>query len=147
MGNRLEMRRLPGCSLPCFEPVCHGLLGGARLSVVMGDQLGIRLSGIGKTGFQKLRHLQVVLLARTAQQRFVGCILHQCMLEDISGPRRTAALVKQFRLDQLSKTLLQGGLIDGGKPGDHLVGKFAPQHRTELGKFAHLRQAVEPRHQ
>ena len=96
---------MPCRALAGFEPVGHGLFGCARLGEVMRDQFGIRLDGVGKPGFQELRHLQVILLPGAFQERLVGGILNQGVLEDVLGPWRAAALIEQFRLDQLPETL------------------------------------------
>ena len=113
----------------------------------MRHDLGIRLDHVGEAGFQEFRRLPVVLLAGSSQQRAVGSVLDQRVLEDVSGAWRAAALVEKLGLDQLPEAFLENGLAGGGEAGNHFVGELAAQHRAELGELADLRQAVEPPHQ
>ena len=54
-----------------------------RLSVVVGDQLGLGLDDLRKLALQQLGDLSVILLAIALQQRLIGGVLNQGMLEDV----------------------------------------------------------------
>ena len=57
--------------LPGPLPVGDGLLREARLGVVMGQQLGSGLSGLGKLCLKHLGNALVMLLTGTPQQRLI----------------------------------------------------------------------------
>jgi hypothetical protein len=67
----------------------------------------------------------VILLAGAFQQRLVGRILDQRMLEEIARARRAAALVEQLVDHQLTETALQHLFLDLGQCADHVIGKLA----------------------
>src|SRR5215813_8214228 len=77
--DRLHMGRMLDGALACFEPVSDGWLTETRLRVVMCEQFGLRLSSLGKLGFQDLGNALMVLLPRALQQRFVGSIPNERM--------------------------------------------------------------------
>ena len=101
------MRRVPRRALARLEPIRHGPFGGARFAVVVGQQLGLRLDDLRELALQQLGDLPVILLAGAPQQRLVGGVLDQRVLEDVAGPRRPAALIEQLGLDQLAQPVLQ----------------------------------------
>ena len=74
------------CSKPCF-------------GVMMGHQLGLGLCCVWKLFFQYLGDLLVILLAFALEQRLIGRVLNQRVLEEIRRVRRHAALVEQLRLN------------------------------------------------
>ena len=49
----------------------------------------------------------MILLAGAPQQRLVGRVLDQRMLEDVPGARRPPALIEQLGLDQLAEPVAQ----------------------------------------
>ena len=74
--------------LTCPLPVANGLLCEPSLSIVMGQQLGLRLAALGKARLQHLGNALMVLLAGATQQRLIGHVLDECMLERVGGLRR-----------------------------------------------------------
>jgi hypothetical protein len=79
----------------------------------MGEQLGLRLDGLRKALFHRARDLFVVLLRRALEQRLVGCILNQRMLEDVASLRRFPALIEQLGVNQLGECLPQARRVEG----------------------------------
>jgi hypothetical protein len=67
-----------------------------RLSEVMGDEFRPRLCILGKLLHHYLRDTLVVLLTGAAQQRLIGGILDERMLERIGGLRRHPPLVHEL---------------------------------------------------
>ena len=69
--------------LPRPLPVADRLLREPRLRVVVRQQLGLRLDDLGKLRLQHLGNALVVLLPRALEQRLIGRLLDQRMLEDV----------------------------------------------------------------
>ena len=88
MADRFGIGRALARSLPCLLPVGNGLRYEPRLGVVMRDQLGLGLDGLRKLLLQHLSDLLVILLPGALEQRLIGRILHQGMLEEIARLRR-----------------------------------------------------------
>ena len=65
----------------------------------MGDQLGLRLCCFWKLLLQHLGNLLVIVLASALEQRLIGSILNQRMLEEIRRLRRQPTLIEQLHLD------------------------------------------------
>ena len=97
--DRFHIGRALAGSLPCLLPVGNGLLDEARLGVVMGQQLRLGLDGLGKLLLQHLGNLLVILLPFALEQRLIGGVLNQRMLEEIVRLRRQPALIDQLGLD------------------------------------------------
>ena len=89
----------------------------------------------------------MVLLAGALQQRLVGRVLDQRMLEAVRRLRRQPLLVQELRLHQLVQSPVQGVLVPRGDGLQQFIGKLAPQRRPELRQALHRRQAIQPRHQ
>ena len=88
-------------------PVGQGVRRQTGLGVVVGEQLGLGLGQVGKALDQYLRRALMILLPRAPQQRLIGRILHQGMLERIGGVRRHAPLVEHLGLHQLHQATPQ----------------------------------------
>ena len=71
-------------------------------------------------------------LARAAQQRAVGGILNQRVLEQVLGRRRHAALEDKARFDEAAQRLLQFGFGERRGRGQQLIGKIAPDCGADL---------------
>ena len=87
-------------------PVVHRLRSTARGGIVLGDQLRLGLHERGEPRFYDLRNLLMDLLAGPLEQRSIGGVLDQGMLEPIPRPRRPSALVEEFGGDQLRQPRL-----------------------------------------
>ena len=77
----------------------------AGLGIVVRDQLRAGLDRIGEVALEQFGDLAVILQARAPEQRLVGGVLDQRMLEDVARTRRPAALIEQFGLDQAAEPL------------------------------------------
>ncbi|MGH7288625.1 MAG: hypothetical protein ACREI8_11470 [Myxococcota bacterium] len=62
----------------------------------MRDPLGLRLHQVREALLQRLRDALVMTLARALEQRLVGRLLDQRMLEDEQRVGRSPALVEQL---------------------------------------------------
>jgi hypothetical protein len=78
--------------------------GGCQM---MGQQFGAALDEIGEMRFQCRGDAPMQFLPLRAQQRAVGGVLHQRVLEQVGGMRSGAAAKQQSRIDQLSQRGLQ----------------------------------------
>ena len=79
----------------------------------MGQQFGLGLRDLGKLRLQHLCNALMILLSRTLQQRLIGRVLNEGMLEAIRGLRRHPLLVEEFSLHQLVQPMLQRPLVHG----------------------------------
>ena len=71
-------------------------------------------------------------LARAAQQRAVGGVLDQGVLEQIFRRRRDAALEDEAGFDEAAQRLLQFGLGELRGRCQQLIGKVAPDRSADL---------------
>jgi hypothetical protein len=81
--DRFQIGRALNGALPRLLPVGESLRCEPGLGIVMGQQLGLRLAALRKMRLQHLGNALVVLLAGTPQQRLIGRVLDQGMLEEI----------------------------------------------------------------
>ena len=134
-------------ALASLLPVAHRLGTEARFGVVMRHQLWLGSHGVGKLRFQHLRNTLVILLPRALQERLIGRILDEGVLEDVAAARRQTALVDQFSLHEPRQPLLQRRLIHRRDGVEQVVAKLPAQDRTELRPFSGRREPVEPGHE
>jgi len=74
----------------CFTPQPSGLLDLARFRVVTRQQLRLVLDDLGELGLKRFGDTGMKYTSRLAQQRPVGRVLHQGVLEQVSRMRRHA---------------------------------------------------------
>jgi hypothetical protein len=96
MTNRFHMGRVPSGAFAGLLPVGYGVRRQPRLGVVLGEQLRLSFRDLGKVFGQHLGNALVVLLARTFQERLIGCILDEGMLENVPTAWRQTALVDKL---------------------------------------------------
>jgi hypothetical protein len=77
-------------------PVANRLRTEARLCVMMRYQFRLSLSNLGKLRRQHLCNALMVLLACALQERLIGGIVDEGVLEEVPVARRPTALVVQF---------------------------------------------------
>jgi hypothetical protein len=65
------------------EPIVNGLVDHAAFSGMVREQLRLRDRHLLKTFVQHLHDPAMQLLSLTAQQRAIGRVLHQCVLEGV----------------------------------------------------------------
>ena len=93
------------CSSASRLPVQDRLRGQAGLGVMVGQQFGPCFDDLWESGFQCIGDALVVLLARALEQRLVGGLLDQCVLEAVRRLWRAALLVQELGGHQLFETL------------------------------------------
>jgi hypothetical protein len=106
MGDGFDIGRAmerPGAGL---LPVAHGLGVAPGFGVVVRQDLGLGRDNVWKPGFEELRNLLVVLLPGAFQQRGIGSILDECMLENVAGTGWPAPLIEEFGAHELGQTVL-----------------------------------------
>ena len=84
---------------------------------------------------------------RRAEQRAIGRVLDQRVLEQIGGQRRISAAGQQPRLNETVKRRRQRRLVEASHPRQERMGKLAPDRRSDLRHVLGRSQPVEPRHQ
>ena len=92
--------------LSCPLPVRERRLVLPRLGVVVGDQLRLGINRLRKALLEHLCNTLMVLLAGALEQRLIGCILDQGMLEEIRRLRGQPLLIEELRLHQLVQPML-----------------------------------------
>ena len=91
--------------------------------------------------------MSVDALAAASQQRAVGRILNQCMLEYIGCLRRSTADVDQFRFDQLVQGIVERRPLDRRYRFQQGARELASDGRADLGRLLDRRQPIEARGQ
>src|SRR5262245_40215519 len=87
----------------------------------------------GQMLFQRLCDPCVQLLTLVTQQRAVGNVLNQGVLEQIRGPWRRATTEKQAGVRQLSERHAHLRVPAGGDGSEQFVGKLATKRGAHLG--------------
>jgi hypothetical protein len=100
-----------------------------------------------KPVLEHLRDASVQLLAPGLEQRLIGGVLDQGVLETVGRVGRAAAAKHELGADQLIEPAFQLLLRPVGDCGDELVGELAADHGADLGEFLDRGQPVEARHQ
>ena len=88
-------------------PVRNRRLGQSGCGVVVRDQLGPGLHGLGKTVFQGQGNLAVISLAPALEQGLIGTLLDQGLAEGVMGLGREAVVRQQVCIDQAGEFCLQ----------------------------------------
>src|SRR5262249_61675951 len=77
-------------------PVAHRLRGEPRLSIVVGQELGLRLAALRKTRLQHLGNALMVLLARAPEQGLIGDVLDQGVSKAVRRLWRQSLLIQEL---------------------------------------------------
>ena len=99
-----------------LQPIARRRLGEPGLGVMMRDDRRRGLDLVGETLHQRPRDVGMDALAAAAQQRGIGRVLHQRMLEDVARFRRRAARVDQLGRHELAEGVLQRRPLDRRQP-------------------------------
>ena len=83
---------------------------------------------IGELREQHFEDAAVELAACALEQRLVGCLLYQRMLEGVTGLRRFAAHEQDLRLIQSRQPAAQRRFLQSDHRGEQRIGKFASQY-------------------
>src|ERR1700687_4478775 len=96
MPDRLYMGGTPAHTLARSHPVGHGLGRKPSLSIVMGQNLRLRFSYIGKPLANDISYVSMDFAPAGLEQRLVCCILKQRVSEAVGRLGRNPADIKQF---------------------------------------------------
>jgi hypothetical protein len=86
----------------------------------------------------------VTLLSGSLEQRLIGRVLYESVLEDVLCLWWAPSLIEELGFHELAQPVLQAGLVHRRKRLEHFVLEFASEHGAELGHLAQFRQAVKP---
>ena len=98
VADGFQIGRALAGALPRPLPVGDGLRTQACLSVVLRQQLGLRLGRLWKLLNQHLCNALVILLTGAPQQGLIRSVLDERMLERVGDLRRHAPLIHQLRV-------------------------------------------------
>ena len=135
MRNCLDMRKAVGCTLTCLQPLLGGASAISGSSQVVRQQFRLPLDQIGKILFKYGDDAGVQFLPAGSQQRAVGGILDQCVLEPICRLWRYAATEQQPGVVELSERRTEVRLRPLRHRLDQLIAEVAPNHGTDLRNF------------
>ena len=93
----------------------------------MGQQFGLGLRRFRKSLRQDLCNPLMILPSGVPQQRLIGCLLNQGMLEHRCRLRRHAALVQEFGIYELPQRVLQRPFVPRCDRPEQRTGKRLPQ--------------------
>ena len=143
----LNQRRTLQRALTRLAPQARRLLGQPGLGAVTRQQLGLVLCDLGELAFQNFGNARVQPASRLAQQRAIGGVLHQGMLEQVCRLRRHALAEQQpcgdepvERRSQVCPRLARHRRQKG-------VRELPPDGCADLRHVLGGAEPVEPRHQ
>jgi hypothetical protein len=145
--HRFQISRALEGPLAGLLPIGNGLRHQTSFDIVMRQQLGLSLTDLGEACLHHLGNVLMVPLAGALEQRLIGRVLDQGMLEAVRRLWRQTLLIEELCLHQLLQPPLQGALVPRRNGLQQGIGKLAPERRPELCEALHRRQAVQPRHQ
>ncbi len=85
--------------------------------------------------------------ARLAQEQAVGCILHECVFEEVVRMRWYAVLRYQISVDQTVEGRSKLRLRFTRHSGEKRMGEFAAQCGADLHDFLGWAKTIKPRRQ
>ena len=129
-----------------FTPQGRGLLDQTSLSEVTRQQFGLVLGNLGELAFKGFGDTSVKRASRLAQQRAIGRILHQRVLEQIRRVRWRALPKQQACLDKAVERRLEFGLRLAGHSSQQNMREFASNSCSNLRHFLGGAEPVKPRH-
>ena len=109
MCDRLGERHMPERQAARLLPQRDRLVGQFRLGVVVRQQFGLGRLNVRETLLDHSGDLAVQFLPAPSEQRIVGGILHQCVLEGVKRIGRRALLERQPRGGELRQRPVQLG--------------------------------------
>ena len=145
MADRFLVGRAPDGALAGALPVRNSLGTEPGLRVVMGYQLGLRLGGLRELRGQRFGNPLMILLTHGAQQRLVGGLLDERVLEQVSRVGLGPLHVDQAGLQELLQGFVHGRGVEGGDGPQQLVWECPAQHRGKLRHRFRGTQTIETR--
>src|SRR5215475_5227332 len=147
MHDGLRMGRALYSSLTCQLPVVDGRFNEPRFGVVMRQQLRLGLDGLRKAGCQDLPNALMILLPGASEQRLIGCLLDEDVLEHVGSLGRCAMLLEELGLDELMQLALQGRLVKMRDGLEQLKAELPPKHGAQLRNAFGREESIEPGHE
>jgi hypothetical protein len=106
MADRLDIRRPLDGVLAGPLPERYGLHPEACFRIMMRQEFRLGLRRLWKLCLQHLRNPLVVLLPGALQERLIGSILNESVLEEVRSLRRHATAVEQLSVRELLQAVL-----------------------------------------
>src|SRR5215831_3424256 len=132
MADRFEMRQARRGMLAGLQPSIDGMLGITGGGQMMGQEFGLTLDEIGEMLLENGCHSGVQFLSPDTQQRAVGSVLHQRVLEQVEGLRRNPPTEQQPSLGETVKPSPQSSSGPPRHMFDQVVAELAAEHRADL---------------
>jgi hypothetical protein len=124
-------------------PVDNRLFRKARAGVVLRKEFGLPFDELRELFLHDLRDASMQVLAAGFEERAVGGVLDQRVLETVDDIGRGAPTVDKLSRDQLVEGGLQLRLGPAGDRGQQPMGKLAPERRADLGDLLDRGEAIE----
>ena len=128
-------------------PIVDRLHRVSRFGEVAGNDLGLCLGDVRELRFERLADPLMKLLALLFDERVVGRVLDQGVLERVLRARQAAPLAEQVGRDELLQFRLQVGVVEHRDGPHHFVRELAADGRGQLGDLDVDRHPVQPRDQ
>jgi len=113
----------------------------------MRQDLRLAFGSLGELAFKGFGDAGVKRASRLAQQRAIGSVLHQCMLEQVARLRRHALPEQQACLNETVERRSQLRLGLPRHRCQQCVGKLAADHRPDLRHLPCGAEPIETGHQ
>ena len=133
--------------LPRFAPQTRSLLDLPGLGAVARQQLRLALGHLRELAFEGFSDTGVKRASRLAQQRAIGRVLHQRMLEQIARVRRHALPEQQTSRNETVERRIEFRLRLVHHRSQQGMRKLTPDRRSDLRHLLGRAEPVEPRHQ
>ena len=147
LGRGLDQRRTRQRPLSRFAPQARGLFDQASLGAVTRQQLRLALGNLGELAFEGFGDTGVKCASRLAQQRAIGRVLHQGMLEQVGRMRRHTLPEQQTSRNetvQRRSEFRPGFAYHRSQEG---MRELPPDRRADLRHLLGRAEPIEPRHQ
>src|SRR5438067_723185 len=146
LQDRVEFGPAWSGALASSLPIADGTLDLAGFRQMMRQEFRLTLYPLGNAPLYDCGDARVQLLPIATQKCAVGGILHQSVLEGVSGLRRRSSLEHQFRSDKPRQFYLQLPLVSARDGAEQLVREFMANGGSDLCQLLGSRpEPIEPR--
>jgi hypothetical protein len=135
MRDCLDVSEAAGRTLTSLQPLLGGAFAVSGSSQVVRQQFGLPFDQIGKILLKDTGDAGMQFLPARTQQRAVGGVLDQGVLESICRLRRYTATEQQPGIVELSKCRTEVRLRPLRHRLDQLIAEVAPDYRADLRSF------------
>jgi len=125
--HRLHHSRSSDGDSPSLVPVPNGLSRQSGFGKMVREEFGLGFDDLRELGLQHLGDAGVQLLAAGFEERAVGGVLNEGVLEAVGDLGRAAAAVDQLGCDQLVEGGLEVRLRAVGDGGEERMGELAAE--------------------